>query len=168
MKMTRLVIAFVLFAGFASTATAQPTIFLVRHAERADAGMSGGGTMAADPELSDAGRARADALARILKDAGVVAIYTTEFKRTQQTAAPLAKALGIQSTTVPANNPGTLLAALKKASGNVLVVGHSNTVPDILRGLGVTPEVKIDDKEFDNLFVVTMGAKPTMVRLRFQ
>jgi broad specificity phosphatase PhoE len=164
----RSVIAFVLFAGIASTATAQPTIVLVRHAERADAGMSGGGTMAADPELSDAGRARADSLARILKDAGVVAIYTTEFKRTQQTAAPLAKALGIQSTTVPANNPGTLLEALQTARGTVLVVGHSNTVPDILRGLGVTPEVKIDDKEFDNLFVVTMGAKPTMVRLRFQ
>jgi broad specificity phosphatase PhoE len=166
--MMRFVIAFLLFAGVATTAAAQPTIFLVRHAERADAGTSGAGTMAADPDLSDAGRARAEALARILRDAGVAAIYTTEFKRTQQTAAPLAKALGIEPTTVPANNPGTLLEALKNARGNVLVVGHSNTVPDLLRGLGATPVVKIDDKEFDNLFVVTLGAKPTMVRLRFQ
>ena len=168
MKLMRIVLALVLFGGVASTAAAQPTIFLVRHAERADAGMSGAGTMASDPDLSDAGRARAESLARMLKDAGVVAIYTTEFKRTQQTAAPLAKALGIEMVTVPANTPTTLLEALKNARGNVVVVGHSNTVPDLLRGLGVTPAVKIDDKEFDNLFVVTMGPKPTMVRLRFQ
>jgi broad specificity phosphatase PhoE len=167
-KLMRTVLACLLFVGVASTAAAQPTIFVVRHAERADAGMSGAGTMASDPDLSDAGRARAESLARMLKDAGVVAIYTTEFKRTQQTAAPLAKALGIEMVTVPANTPTTLLEALKNARGNVVVVGHSNTVPDLLRGLGVTPAVKIDDKEFDNLFVVTMGPKPTMVRLRFQ
>jgi hypothetical protein len=128
-KLMRSVLAFVLFTAVAGMAAAQPTVFLVRHAERADAGMSGAGSM--------------------------------------QTAAPLAKALGIEAITVPANTPGTLLEALKTAGGNVLVVGHSNTVPDLLRGLGVTA-VKIDDKEFDNLFVVTMGAKPTMVRLRFQ
>ena len=168
MKLMRILLALVLFGGVASTAAAQPTIFVVRHAERADAGMSGAGTMASDPDLSDAGRARAESLARMLKDAGVVAIYTTEFKRTQQTAAPLAKSLGIEMVTVPANTPTTLLEALKDARGNVVVVGHSNTVPDLLRGLGVTPAVKIDDKEFDNLFVVTMGPKPTMVRLRFQ
>jgi phosphohistidine phosphatase SixA len=166
-KLLRFVLAFVLLTGVASSATAQPTIFLVRHAERADAGTSGAGMMATDPGLSDAGRARAESLARMLKDAGVVAIYTTEFKRTQQTAAPLAKALGIDATTIPANTPTTLLEALKSARGNVVVVGHSNTVPDLLRGLGVTPVVKIDDNEFDNLFVVTMGAKPTMVRLHF-
>lgn len=168
MKLMRTVLACLLFAGVASTAAAQPTVFLVRHAERADAGMSSAGTMASDPELSDVGRARAESLARMLKDAGVVAIYTTEFKRTQQTAGPLAKALGIEAVTVPANAPGTLLEALKTARGNIVVVGHSNTVPDLLRGLGVTPVVTIDDKEYDNLFVVTMGAKPTMVRLRFQ
>ena len=168
MKPIGTVLAFLLFAGVASTAAAQPTIFLVRHAERADAGMSTAGTMASDPDLSDACCARAESLARMLKDAGVVAIYTTEFKRTQQTAAPLAKALGIEAITVPANTPGTLLEALKTARGNLVVVGHSNSIPDLLRGLGVTPVVKIDDKEYDNLFVVTMGAKPTMVRLRFQ
>jgi phosphohistidine phosphatase SixA len=167
-KLMRTVLAFLLFAGLASTAAAQHTIFVVRHAERADAGTSTAGTMASDPDLSDAGRARAESLARMLKDAGVVAIYTTEFKRTQQTAAPLAKTLGIEAVTVPANTPTTLLEALKSARGNVVVVGHSNSVPDLLRGLGVTPVVKIDDKEYDNLFVVTMGAKPTMVRLRFQ
>ena len=168
MKLMRTVLALLLFAGIAGTATAQPTIFLVRHAERADAGTSTAGTMASDPDLSDAGRARAESLARMLKDAGVVAIYTTEFKRTQQTAAPLAKALGIEAVTIPANTPTTLLEALKSARGNVVVVGHSNTVPDLLSGLGVTPAPKIEDKDYDNLFVVTMGAKPTMVRLHFQ
>jgi phosphohistidine phosphatase SixA len=167
-KLIRSVVAFFLFTGIAGTAIAQQTVFVVRHAERADSGTSSGGMMAADPDLSEAGRARADSLARMLKDAGITAIYTTEFKRTQQTAAALAKALGIDTTTVPAKTPAPLIEGVKAARGNVLVVGHSNTVPEVLKALGVTAPIKIDDSEFDNLFVVTMGTPPTMVRLRFR
>ena len=83
-----------------ATAAAQSTVFVVRHAERADAGSAGAGMMANDPDLAEAGRARAESLATALKDAGITAIYATQFKRTQQTAAPLAKALGVPVTTV--------------------------------------------------------------------
>ncbi len=106
-----------------------PTIFLVRHAEKARAPKSA----PKDPDLSAAGRRRARALALVLRDANVRAIYVTEFKRTQQTAEPLARALRIQTTIVPAKQSKALAARLKKTRGNALVVGHSNTLPEIAR-----------------------------------
>ena len=138
----------------ASPVAAQPAIFVVRHAERADAASGGAPMMAADPELSEAGRARAKALAVLLEDANITAIFTTEFKRTQQTAAPLAKEAGIQSTMIRARDQATLVEALKTATGNVLVVGHSNTVPSIIKDLGVSTPVTLRDDEYDNLFIV--------------
>jgi phosphohistidine phosphatase SixA len=152
----------------AADAAAQATIFLVRHAERADAGSPSGAAMANDPELSDAGRARAASLAAILADAQVTAIYTTEYKRTRQTAEPLAAARKLAVTTIKANEPTRLLESLKGATGNVLVVGHSNTVPDILLGLGIRTPVTIKEDEYDNLFILTMGPEPKLVRLRFR
>ena len=115
--------------------------------------------MAADPDLSDtrAGQ-RAESLAAMLKDAGITAIFATEFKRTQQTAAPLAKALGITVTTVPAKDMAALVEKLKAATGKVLVVGHSNTVPEIMSGARRDAAVTIGDAEFDNLFIVVTGA----------
>ncbi len=78
------------FVLFVFDTNAQTSIFIVRHAEKADA--------TKDTDLSEAGRSRADILAKTLRDAGITAIYTSEFKRTQETAAPLAKALGINPT----------------------------------------------------------------------
>ena len=124
--------------------------------------------MAADPELSDAGRARAESLAVALKDARIVAIFSTEFKRTQATAAPLAKALGVQVTTINSKEPAKLIEAVKAAGGNVLVVGHSNTVPAIVKDLGVAAPVTVGDAEYDNLFVVTLGATPSVLRLHYR
>src|SRR5690606_18387538 len=85
----------------ASVAEAQMVI-VVRHAERADAGAAAGAAMTAspDPELSAAGKARAQGLAAMLKDVGVAAIYTTEYRRTIDTAQPLADALSVTRTTV--------------------------------------------------------------------
>jgi broad specificity phosphatase PhoE len=152
----------------AVNASAQSTIFVVRHAERADTASGGAPMMAADPELSDAGRARAESLATVLKDANITAIFTTEFKRTQQTAAPLAKALGIRITPIGSRDAAKLTQALKGASGNALVVGHSNTVPAIIRDLGASDPVTLGDGDYDNLFVVTMGAPAHVVRLHFR
>ncbi len=152
----------------ATTASAQGNIFLVRHAERADTAGGAAPMMAADPNLSDAGRQRAESLAAILKDAGITAIYTTEFKRTQETAAPLAKALGITLTTVPAKDTAGLVQKLKSATANVLVVGHSNTVPEIVKALGVTPPLKIEDAEYDNLLIVPSAPQPQLIRLRYR
>jgi phosphohistidine phosphatase SixA len=107
---------------------AQPAVFLVRHAERADTVEAGSSTMT-DPDLSGAGLARAESLATTLKHAKVTAIHTTEYKRTKQTAEPLAKALGLQPTVVMSKDLPGLMEKLKAATGNVLVVGHSNSVP---------------------------------------
>jgi broad specificity phosphatase PhoE len=102
-----------------------------------------------------------------LKDAKITAIYATEYKRTQQTAAPLAKALGLTVNLVAAD-AADVVKQLASAKGNVLVVGHSNTVPDVIKGLGVTAPVTIGDDDFDNLFIVTTGAPPAVLRLHYR
>lgn len=150
-------------------ASAQQTIFVVRHAERADAGGGGMTTPATDPPLSVAGNERAARLAAMLRSADVRHIFSTEFVRTRQTAAPTAQALHLEVVAVPANDPGAVIAKARQARGNVLIVGHSNTVPDLLRRLGITGEITIGDTEFDNLFAVVRPAagQPTLVRLRY-
>jgi broad specificity phosphatase PhoE len=147
---------------------AQGTIFVVRHAERSDTTAGAPATMAADPDLSEAGRTRAAALAAMLKNAEVGAIFVTEFKRTQQTAAPLAKALGITPVVVPAADTAALAGRLRKAGANALVVGHSNTVPGVVAALGVATPVVVADTEYDNLFIVTLGSVPQAIRLRYR
>jgi phosphohistidine phosphatase SixA len=161
----RTVIAALILAATATVASAQATIFVVRHAERADGGSGG---MANDPPLSAAGRARAARLAAMLKDTRLTAVFATEFKRTQQTGAPTATAQHLTVTAIAADKTATLVEHLKKASGPVLVIGHSNTVPQIIAALGVTTPVTVADTEFDNLFIVTTGTTPSLVRLRYK
>jgi broad specificity phosphatase PhoE len=150
-----------------ATAPPAPAVFLVRHAERADATSGGTMMMASDPDLSEAGHARAARLAAMLRDAGITGIFTTEYKRTRQTAEPLARRLGIEPVAIPAKDVAALLEKLKGASGNVLVVGHSNSVPGVIEALGVTGPIAIADDEFDNLFIVTPGTPARLVRLRY-
>lgn len=150
-----------------SVASAQMVI-VVRHAERADAGAPAGNAMTAspDPELSAAGKARAQALAAMLKDAGVTAIYTTEYIRTKDTAAPLAAATNVTAEVVSARDQAALIARLKAHTGGaVLVVGHSNTVPAIVKALG-GPDVTIGESEYDSLFFVAPGGVTTRIRFK--
>ena len=153
----------------APNAVGRGTIFLVRHAERAD---TASGTTTTDPSLSDAGRARAESLATLLKDAGITAIFVTELKRTQETAAPLADAVGVVPTIIAANDVKTLITKLRSRAGNALVVGHSNTLPEMMKELGLTPPV-IGDADFDNLFIMTPGptpngSPPRLIRLHYR
>lgn len=162
----KLALALVLVLGAAAHAAAQPTVFVVRHAERADDG--GSLMMASDPDLSESGRARAERLASMLRSAGVTTILATPYKRTQQTAAPLARALGIEVTTLGPSDAAQVPGLVRASKGNVLIVGHSNTVPEILQSLGVTEEVALGDGDYDNLFIVTPGSPPELVRLHFK
>ncbi len=158
-----LILAF-LFAVLAPTvASAQKLIFVVRHAERADAGMAA----QTDPLLSAAGEARAAKLAAMLADAGIKAIFVTEFKRTQETATPLAAKLSLTPTSISSNDTAALLQQLRvqHADDVVLVVAHSNTIPDIVKAF-TGADVKIADDEYDNLFVIVPGTK-TLARIRF-
>ena len=138
---------------------AEPTIFVVRHAEKAQGGDE------KDPDLSDKGRARAELIAQVLKDAGITAIYATELKRTQQTAAPLARLMKLDVTIVPSKETAMLISKLKATDGAALVVGHSNTVPEILQVLGATRAVTINDSDYDNLFVLAAGAPTKLIHL---
>ena len=148
-----------LLSMLVTTATAESTIFIVRHGERADSSN--------DSDLSVAGRARAEALAKKLSDAKITAIYGTEFKRTQQTAAPLAKALGITVTTVQLKDKDALVAKLRALNGNALVVGHGNTIPDLVKALGISEPINIGENDYDNLFEIVLEEKPKLIRLHY-
>jgi phosphohistidine phosphatase SixA len=152
----------------AGAASAQPVIYLVRHAERADAGMAAAKTTGSDPELSAAGKSRATALAEVLRDARISAVYSTEYKRSRDTAEPLARAAGIAVTVVSSNDAAGLVEKMKSATGNVLIVGHSNTVPGLIKALGVDEPVTIAEDEYDRLFVVVRGAPATLLSLRYR
>lgn len=147
---------FLAFSAFSQT------IIVVRHAERA------GGT-AADVGLSEAGQCRAEHLAVMLYDAGITRIYTSEVARTQQTAAPLAAKLHLTPETVPAKDTAALLSKLRGGKGNALVVGHSNTVPEIVKELGAGATTPMADTEFDRMYVVTLmpSNRATVVLLRY-
>ncbi len=143
-----------------SVASAEPFAVIVRHAEKA-------ANDPKDPDLSPAGRERAEALARILKDAGITAIFTSEFKRTQETAAPTSAATGIAPTVIGGKDTESLVSRLHQLTGNALVVGHGDTIPNILKALGIDAAVTIPDDDYTELFVVTLGARPQLLRLHF-
>jgi broad specificity phosphatase PhoE len=157
----------VLWLVLPAVALAQKLVFVVRHAERADAGSSAAPAMAADPLLSAIGEARAAKLASMLADSGIKAMFCTEYKRTQDTAKPLAAKLGLTVQSLPAADTAGLVSKIKAghSADIVLVVGHSNTVPAVLKAFG-GPEVTIGDNEYDNLFII-VPATGAMTRIRF-
>jgi phosphohistidine phosphatase SixA len=158
-----------LFAtALSTTASAQKLVLLVRHAERADGGADAGSmTKPADPPLSTAGEARAARLATMLADAGIQAIFSTEYRRTQDTVRPLSQKIGVTVTTVRANDTAGLAQKLKSAHANdvVLIAGHSNTLPDIIKALG-GPAITIGDGDYGDLFVL-VPASGVLSRIRY-
>jgi len=152
---------------FESQATT--TMIFVRHAERA-------GPSADDPGLTLAGQRRAAELARQLVDADVVAgidaIYSTPFRRTRETAKPVADALDLPVNIYdPSDNDAVLELILKNHKGKIiLVVGHSNTLPTLIADLGASKKVPpIAETEYDNIYIVSIPwfGKTKTIRLRF-
>jgi phosphohistidine phosphatase SixA len=146
----------------AQSPTRSGTIFLVRHAEKL--------SEAQDALLSQTGKQRAACLAQTLHDAQIGAIYVTPVKRTQQTAEPLAKSLGIEPIVVKADDAATLVSKLKQdlLSKNVLVVGHSDTLPRVLSQLQVSGAPAIGRNDYDLLFLVSnSGNKPDLTTLHY-
>lgn len=141
-------------------ANAAPVVFIVRHAEKASAGGK-------DPELSVQGQKRANALANILKDSQITAVFVTEFKRTQETAAPTARAAHVSPTVIPANDIGVLAEKLRTLNGNALVVGHGNTIPDLLKALGISTPVNIPEDDYAEIFALVPGDAPQLLRLHY-
>ena len=162
------VLAFVLFVAVpvSSQEEFKPiTVYLVRHAERADEPRQ-------DPPLTEKGTARAQELARILGNANIKAIITSQYSRTKLTAEALAKQANVAVTSislsVSPSNPRMISEQstaevtnkiLERGGESVLVVGHSNSIPDVIKKLGGDISPAIDEKKFDDLFVVTVYAK---------
>ena len=144
------------------------TFVLVRHAEK-------GTDSPQDPALSEAGVARARELARHLEHAGVTHIFTSEFRRTRETAAPLAIKTGIVATTAAAKDLPALESALQSLPRNslALVVGHSNTVPGLVKLLagksGEKVDLTLNETDYDRLFVVTQWGEgqASLLSLRY-
>jgi len=152
---------------FESQATT--TIIFVRHAEKA-------AVPAGDPGLSDAGKRRVAELTRQLLDADVVAgidaVYSTPFRRTQETAQPIADALNLPIHTYdPSDTEAVLETILKNHKGKIiLVVGHSNTLPVLIANLGASKKVPpIAENEYDNIYIISIPwfGKTKTIRLRF-
>ncbi|MES2049861.1 MAG: phosphoglycerate mutase family protein [Pseudomonadota bacterium] len=149
-----------LLAVFVSPAWSQ-TIYLVRHAEKVDESR--------DPALSLPGQRRAVDLALHLRDAGIKKIYVSEFQRTQKAAEVLATQIKVTAQILPAKEVEKLVAILKSETENVLVVAHSNTLPDILIALGVVNVTPVADNEYDRLVLLQLrkDEAPSMQVLRY-
>ena len=158
MKHLALTVSIFLFG--LTAADAVPFVFIVRHAEKATTGGD-------DPDLSDAGRKRADALARILKNSQITSVFVTEFKRTQETAAPLATAAHLTPTIIPAKDVPALVVKLRALNGNALVVGHGNTIPDLVKELGIATPITIPEDDYTEIFVVSLADPPQLLRLHY-
>lgn len=143
------VTAFTSTATTALAGTENTVVFLVRHAERADASR--------DSELSEAGRQRASELARMLRNADIDNIHSTNYIRTRETAAPLAALLGLKPEFYDAAELAEFAQTLKLQGQRHLVVGHSNTTPELVSLLGGNPGTPIEESgEYDRLYVVTV------------
>jgi len=142
--------------------TAVTTVILVRHAEK-NTEWAG-----ADQPLSAAGMLRAQELAHVLGKTDIASIYVTPWARTRQTAEPLARLLG-DSLTVVDSIDATVRGVLGHHGSTVLVVGHSNTVPQILARLTGNRELESLAVGYDDLFVVTLDPRrpPRWLRLRY-
>ncbi len=127
------------------------TIYAVRHAEKEDGD---------DPSLTTRGQLRAQALAEMLGDDDIAAVFATEYLRTKQTVEPLARALGMEVEESPAGRPDELAKRILADFTGMAVVAaaHSNTVPRLLTALGVTETIELDDYEYGDLFVVVVAA----------
>ncbi|HVU31345.1 MAG TPA: phosphoglycerate mutase family protein [Sphingomicrobium sp.] len=140
-----------LVALFLATSTsvaayAADTIFVMRHLQKADG---------SDPPLSSEGRANAKALSDLLAKSGIKAIFATPTRRAMETAEPLASRLKIKIRTYDPDNPQALIATVDSIRGAVLVVGHSNTVGDLVARFGGKQPVSLTEEDYGTVFVVS-------------
>lgn len=160
-RFAALLLLLLAFPSFALAGVGPPdtVVVVVRHAEKASDDPK-------DPTLSEAGQARAEALAKALQGLPLTAAYATQYRRTQLTATPAAKACGIAVTVreATAANDATYASDLAHEirqgvpGSGYLVVGHSNTVPAIVKALTGVDPVPVADDEFDRLYIVTLPA----------
>lgn len=145
--LTRLAFAGALLAPALALAAPQ-IVYVTRHAEK--------GATDKDPDLTVQGAARARGIALLLHRTGISHIFSTATRRTRQTAQPLAERLKLNVETYDAAKPASAIEKIKALPGPTLLVGHSNTVPDLVKMLGGAPGAPIEDDEYDRLYQVTL------------
>ena len=142
------------------------TLILVRHAEKAIVPPEN-----KDPDLSPAGMARAEELARMFSDSGLAAIYATQYKRTQQTVKPLADKLGLPVTQIEAKKTTELVKQIRaRNAGQVIfIAGHNNTVPEIIAAMGGPQLPIIPETEYDNLYILTVHSdgSASLIKMKY-
>lgn len=154
MKYLLILLAAIAFenSSFAQQEPAATKIFIVRHAEK---------ETGKDPVLTAAGNTRAGDLMRALQNEAVQKIYVSQYKRTQMTADSMRIQSGIKTVPYSADTVCDNLVNSIMENGDfgktILIIAHSNTIPQIIRKLGVTdyPYGDIPDNDFDNLFIIT-------------
>lgn len=144
------------------------TVIVVRHAEKVDESR--------DPELSEAGVERAEALAETLEHAGLDAVYASQYQRTRLTAMPAARAAGLSVRIAPIEGDIDAWAqgfaaelAHEHGGETVLVAGHSNTVPPLVEALCDCRVEALTDSDYDRLYIVTGagGEFPSLIAARY-
>lgn len=138
--------------------------YVVRHAEKETTG-----TMTSDVPLSEAGRQRAVALKDLLQDKKIIRIFSTNYKRTLATAQPLSDVTGVRIETYNPADTNFIQLLKQVTQGDVLVVGHSNTVDNLVNGLaGKNVLQDLPDMQYGDLFVITKrGKKYKYAKVKF-
>ncbi len=157
--MKNLLFLFALILVFASCKPQNhsKTIYIVRHAEKQLEG--------SDPLLLYVGTARAAKLSQILKGEGIKHIFSTDYQRTRLTVTPTAKAANVEIQTYDPKNHDLLVEQLRSLEGNILVVGHSNTVSQLANYFVGEGEKFADltDEEYDYIYIVTLDPNSSSV-----
>jgi len=150
--MVLLTLASLLTPPTAAQEKQQPLVVIcVRHAEKVDTSK--------DPDLSAAGKKRAQVLDQTIRNASLNHVHSSDFIRTRKTAAPAAKRHGVKIQLYNPRDLPKLVKKIRKQGGRHLVVGHSNTTPALVKLLGGEPSTEIDEpREYDRLYIVTIGA----------
>jgi 2,3-bisphosphoglycerate-dependent phosphoglycerate mutase len=151
---TRVLLCLLIVVAVIGESAAAPSaqtldVFFVRHAEKQLDGR--------DPALTEVGVSRAEALALLLRDAGIQEIHSSDYRRTRDTAAPLAATLGLEVQLYDPRDMAALVEVLRQRGGRHLVVGHSNTTPAGVRLLGGREGEAIEEAtEYDRLYYVSV------------
>jgi 2,3-bisphosphoglycerate-dependent phosphoglycerate mutase len=157
--------AVILFAYFSTFSRPMTTVILVRHAEKNIEPNN------QDPDLAPAGLERAQEIARVFGEAGINAIYATQYKRTQQTVKPLADHTGVAVNLLDANQSDELINRIHTAhrGQTIFVAGHNNTVPAIVSTLSGETFPLIPESQYDNLYIVTIYrfGKAKVLKLKY-
>lgn len=149
-----------LLSSCKTTSFVSGDIILVRHADRDDG----------KDNLNEAGKKRAQDLADMLREADIKAVFSSDYDRTRETAKPICEALKMQPIIYDARDIPALVAKIKKeyAGESVLVVGHSNTIPETINVFEVNPPLTtINHHEYSNLYILKYGAKNEVILLKY-